>query len=359
MKKRIKMLVALTIVALMGLGSAAVMAVDHYVPEGATTKTAVFYVMEDYDAPGVEFSMLSQDGELVIHIAEDTPVYFPEYLPISDEPGAETSRNARDLLLDQTLAEMMDNRNLLVTYAVTTRSIPPQTTPISVVILFETPVHPILELDYPFDFDMDNGTADDGEYAGFVTLPASLLPFVDVDVNDWFFTSIAWAFENEIMNGISETEFGPDGTMTRAMLVTVLWRYAGEPWGSQPTFDDVALDSWYSMAIAWAAENDIVAGFSDSEFGPNNFVNREQMYTILHRYMNFAGLTIALEEEMRLQQFADDELVSDWAREALHFMFDAGVMFRYSSMDNYARPQADATRGEIAGAMYFFDMWAH
>jgi len=354
MKK--KFIVAVILVAILTLGSVLVFATANDnngdLPEGASTKTAVFHVMEDYDAPGVEFSMISEDGELVIHIAEDTPIYFPEYLPVSDEPDAETSRNARELLMGQTLAEMMDNRNLVVTYAITTRSIPPQTTPISVMILFETPVHPIYEFDYPIDLEPSNG-----EYAGFTTLPASLLPFTDVDMNDWFFTPIAWAYENDIMNGLNDTEFAPNETMTRAMLVTVLWRYAGQPEAAVThTFEDADAGTWYGPAVAWAAENGIVEGFSETVFGSTSAVTRAEMYTILYRYMHFMGLNIELEEEMRLRQFADASEIGEWALDALHFMFDAGVMFRYHDFDYDARPQEDATRGEIAGAMYFFDM---
>ena len=358
MKKGFKMVIAAAITAVMGFGTAAVLAfeptanspAENDLPEGASTMTSVFNVMEDMDAPGTEFSMISKDGELIIHINENTPVYFEDYVPMGDEPEDGVTRDAREVLFGRTLAEVLDGRNLTVTYAITTRSIPPQTSPISIMILFEKAVHPIAEIDTSLEGN--------GDFSGFVTLPASLLPFTDVDVNDWFFASVAWALENGIMNGMSETEFSPDGTMTRAMLVTVLWRYAGEPDAGELTFDDVPNGAWFSEAIAWAAENGIVTGIESSIFAPDDNVNREQMYTILYRYMNFMEIDIKLDEEMRLQQFADDDLVSDWAREALHFMFDAGIMFTNSSLDNNARPQIDATRAEIAAAMYFFDMLA-
>jgi len=251
---------------------------------------------------------------------------------------------------------VLDGRNLTVTYAIATRSLPPQTSPLSVVILFETAVHLPIEVDGALDLDLDS---ENGEYTGFVTLPATLHPFTDINPDAWYLMPVIWAYTNDIMNGTSETEFSPEATMTRAMLVTVLWRYAGQPAADAAhAFVDVANGRWYSAAVAWAAENDIVTGLNETTFAPEDYINREQMYTILYRYMNHAGVTIELEEEMRLQQFADDDLVSDWARDALHFMFDAGVMFRYHDFDYYARPQADATRNEIAAAMYFFDMWA-
>jgi hypothetical protein len=343
MKKRFKMIAAITIMAI-ALGSAAVWAMDYDVPDHASTKTARFNVMEDMDAPGVEFSMISEDGELVIHIAEDTLVYFEDYVPLGDEEDAGMTRDAREVLFGRTLAEVLDGRNLTVTYAVTTRSIPPQTTPISVMILFEIAVPLPIDIDDTHTIEVHPSVVGD-------------MPFTDVFADDWYHVPIMWAFENGIMNGISETEFAPSQTTTRAMLVTVLWRYAGQPQAAAAhTFADVADGNWYSEAVAWAAENDIVRGFSETVFGTSDNITRAQLYTILYRYMHFMGLDIELEEEMRLRQFADTHQVEDWALDALHFMFDAGVMFRYSSLDNYARPNEDATRGEIAGAMYFFDM---
>ena len=184
------------------------------------------------------------------------------------------------------------------------------------------------------------------------------LPFADVSAYDWFFRSVVWAYENEIMNGVSETSFEPFHHMTRAMLVTILWRYAGRPDAREASFNDVRRGMWYSDAVAWASENGIVTGHSATEFAPNEPINREQMYTILYRYMNFAGLTIALDDEVRLLRFSDEAEISSWALEAMFFMHDAQVMFRYSTLDTYARPKDNAFRGEIAAAMFFFDLYS-
>ena len=180
------------------------------------------------------------------------------------------------------------------------------------------------------------------------------LLFNDVLPSDWFYNAVTWASENGIVNGVSETEFAPGRHMTRAMLVTVLWRYAGMPDSGEPTFADVASNRWYSEAIAWAAENEIVLGYNESTFGPNDFITREQMYTVLYRFMHFASITIQLNEELYLQQIADADDISRWAREALHFMFNANVMFRHDTSDLYARPQDNALRSEIVGALYIF-----
>ncbi|MCL2365434.1 MAG: S-layer homology domain-containing protein [Oscillospiraceae bacterium] len=189
--------------------------------------------------------------------------------------------------------------------------------------------------------------------------PSAPLEFLDVHDDDWFYRPVAWAFENGIMNGLSTTQFAPHDDMTRAMLVTILWRYAGQPDAGLSPFEDVADGRWYSTAIAWAHENGIVLGLNPTTFGGNNPVNREQMYTILFRYMSFAELTIDLEEDGgSLLQFADEDEISAWALEAMYFMYDAQIMFRYSTMDIYARPAAHAFRAEIAAAMFFFDMYA-
>ncbi|MCL2574714.1 MAG: S-layer homology domain-containing protein [Defluviitaleaceae bacterium] len=360
MKKRFK-IVALLIAVLMAFGAFAVFAQESNdeADDVSFTKTARFYVMEDADHTETEFSMISEDGELVIHIYDGVPVYFEDYVPKGDEEDAGETRNAREVLFGRTLAEVLEGRNLAVEYAITTRSIPPQTTPISITILFETAVHLPIEIDEPFygnGYETIEGI--DSEYAGFTTLPLEINPFADVQADDWFFMPVVWAYTNNIMNGVSDTSFAPESEMTRAMLVTILWRYAGSPDAGASIFDDVAEDAWYAAAVAWAQENGIVNGISETHFGAADFVNREQMYTILYRYMDFAGLTIYLEEEMRLIAFGDEDEVSEWALEAMMFMFDAGVLFRQDDFDRYARPQQNATRGEIAGAMYFFDMWS-
>ena len=339
MKKRFALVLAL-VVAIVALGAFAVMANNNDdAPASVFSFTGTFNVMEDMPGDDGSFSMISADGELIIHIHEDTPVYFEDYLPTSDDDDADLTRDARELLFGRTLAELLEGRNLTVYHSITTMSLPPQTSPQRVVILFETAVHLPLDID-PIDF----GTTD--------------LPFEDIADYDWFFNAAVWAFENGIMQGISETEFGPEAGMTRAMLVTILWRYAGEPASPEGAFafGDVDRGAWYVDAVEWAAANGIVAGVADDTFAPYDAVNREQMYTILYRYMNFAGLTIALEEEMRLQAFDDADLVSDWASDAMHLMFDAGIMFRYHDFDFYARPQQDVQRAEIAGALFFFNM---
>ena len=317
MRRKLWTALALVISLFLVIGSFVVSAIDYEVPEGSTVVISRFTV-RDVEEPEGWFSMISADGLLVINIGEDTLVYFEDFLMVRETLEA-----------GQTLAGVLDGRNLVVTYNIATASIPAFTLPISIKVLYE----------------------------GIMPL-VGVMPFKDVDLNEWYYNPIAWAFENAIMNGNSATTFAPDGNMTRAMLATVLWRYAGQPEAGQAPFSDVAEGRWYSDAIAWAAENEIVLGYSATVFGVNDFISREQMYTILYRYMEFAGSTIPLEEESRIKEFVDDDEISTWARDAMHFMYDAGVVFRLSTIDNNARPKDNAFRGEIAGAMYFFDMYA-
>ena len=323
MKKRFMRIIAAVITATVIFSMAGVFAIDYYVPEYAQRMTARFEIHGEAISE-TEFSMISEGGELVIHIRDNTLIYFEDFIM------------ARDVLEGQTLAELLNGRKLVVTYAIVSDSLPQQTSPISIKVLYEEIM--------PFDNTPE--------------LFADRIPFEDVQVYDWFYNSVVWAFENEIMSGISVTEFAPDAQMTRAMLVTVLWRYANRPNAGKATFNDVAADTWYSEAVAWAAENGIVMGYDSYTFGVNDYITREQMHTILYRYMNFAELTIMIDEEASVQRFADEDEISDWASDALRFMHNAGIVFMLSTTDRYIRPQDYAIRGEIAAAMYFFDMYA-
>jgi len=328
MKKNLMRALAILITLAMAFGPVNLFAAGQEELEGIISITSRFKI-HSLDVQGAEFSMISEDGGLVIIISEDTSIYFEDKKPVRDA-----------LVEGQTLAELMDTRNMVVTYGKTTRSIPPQTSPISVEVLYEIAV--------PLPADPPVTTAP----------PGGALPFGDVKHSDWYYDAVVWAYDIGIMAGISDTVFGPDRHMTRAMLVTILWRYSGEHKDGESAFTDVEPDTWYTDAVAWASFNEIVLGYSDTIFGVEDPVTREQMYTILYRYMDIVGLSINLDEEMRLKEFADGSQVSDWAKEALFFMYDAGVMFRESSMDNNARPQENALRGEIATAMYFFDKYS-
>ncbi|MCL2616517.1 MAG: copper amine oxidase N-terminal domain-containing protein [Defluviitaleaceae bacterium] len=161
---RKKSIVALLTTAIMVFNVAKVSALDYYVPDYANSVTTRFH-LTDPDASGEEFTMLSEDGELLIHISGSTLVYFEDYVPLSDNCDGVT-RMARDVLFGRTLAEVLEGRNLRVLYRITADSIPAQTSPISVEILFESIAIPQPE---PIDLDEpeDSGTTGAGVEVGW------------------------------------------------------------------------------------------------------------------------------------------------------------------------------------------------
>ena len=174
------------------------------------------------------------------------------------------------------------------------------------------------------------------------------LPFRDVAKNIWYYDSVKFAYENRLFNGTSASTFGPDEAMTRAMLVTVLWRYEGqpEPKGSG-TFRDVAGNEWYGKAVEWASENGIVNGMGDGTFAPQNHVTREQMAAILLRYGQKKGLNVA--QRTDISSFPDHTKVSGWAWEAFSWTVAAQIIGGTAQGGKvYLDPQGNATRGQVA-----------
>jgi len=162
----------------------------------------------------------------------------------------------------------------------------------------------------------------------------------------WGASAIEFATSRELFNGVDEGVFDPDGTMTRAMLVTVLHRLEGEPehGGHNHGFEDVAHDQWYSDAVAWANELGIVEGHSDEEFDPHGEVTREQIAVILHRYAEY--LEMSTHHEGDMTQFHDHHETSDWALEAKTWAVGAGLI--NGKDGNRLDPTGDATRAEVA-----------
>lgn len=170
------------------------------------------------------------------------------------------------------------------------------------------------------------------------------LPFTDVS-NHWAKSAIQYAYQNGLFSGISDTEFGPNVAMNRAMLVTVLYRMENEPNVIvNDKFTDVASNQWYAKAVAWANANNIVSGYSDTAFGPTDVVTREQMASILYRYAQFKGVDISATND--LSAFTDKDSVSDWALTAMQWA-NASKLINGRTSTTLA-PQGNATRAEVA-----------
>lgn len=171
--------------------------------------------------------------------------------------------------------------------------------------------------------------------------------FSDLDAKAWYHEGVDYALTNSLMNGVGSGKFEPDGQLTRAQLVTVLYRAAGEPdTGKQVNpFTDVADDTWYTKAVIWAANNGIVNGVAKNTFAPDDSIPREQIATMLYRY---AGAEAAKED--KLSAFPDAAKVSDWAKEALNWAVASGLINGVADANGTAslEPQATATRAQIA-----------
>ncbi|MBQ6430738.1 MAG: S-layer homology domain-containing protein [Oscillospiraceae bacterium] len=171
--------------------------------------------------------------------------------------------------------------------------------------------------------------------------------FEDTPLGVWHHEYIDFVRGRGYMNGVSETIFAPDETMSRAMLVTVLWRYAGEPSGGNSGFTDVPDGQWYTDAVAWAAANSIVNGVGGGRFDPNGAVTRAQFATILHRYAKREGLP---SDTAAALDFPDRAAVPGWALDAMRWAVAEGLLSGSGHADgkDYLDPQHAATRAQVA-----------
>ena len=179
------------------------------------------------------------------------------------------------------------------------------------------------------------------------------LPFTDVIESDWFFENVKYAYENGLFNGISETEFGPQIEMNRAMLVTVLYRAEGEPAVNKSIpFADVDINAYYSNAVIWAQQNGIVNGVTENEFAPDDNITREQVAAILFRYAEYKGYDVSVGKDTNILSYTDAESVSEYAIASVQYAVGAGLMKGKSNTT--LNPQDNATRAEIAAILQRF-----
>ncbi len=189
--------------------------------------------------------------------------------------------------------------------------------------------------------------------AALLILPASAaeLPFSDVTADDWYSDSVAYVYENGLFLGTSETSFSPDATLSRAMLVTVLYRQAApdtQTFDETPFTDTDALSEEFQTAIRWAYANNIVSGTSETTFNPDDAITREQLCTIIVNYMR-EYLELDLDAYLTELTFADRESISDWAADAVCIAANLGIVNGRADGDTYVfDPTASATRAEAA-----------
>lgn len=175
------------------------------------------------------------------------------------------------------------------------------------------------------------------------------LPFADVSGSDWFYNDVRYVYEKGIMDGTGADRFSPNAPLTRAMIVTILYRMAGSPSASGSSdFTDVAAGKWFAKAVAWAAANGIVNGYGSGLFGPNDPVTREQLAAILYRYAVYGGMTAVTLEE-NLGSFADTAQLSAYAIQAMNWAVSQGLI---NGSGSNLVPKAQATRAQVAAIIH-------
>ena len=166
--------------------------------------------------------------------------------------------------------------------------------------------------------------------------------FSDVTTANWYADAVAYVVDNELMNGVSADTFEPNSTMSRAMMVTVLYRMAGSPAVSgENVFTDVPDGSWYADAVTWGVENGLVTGTTDTTYEPNAGITREQMATLLWRYAGSPDVS----GSDGLDQFTDAASISGYARTAMAWASQQGLV---NGTNGTLSPRGSATRAEIA-----------
>lgn len=184
--------------------------------------------------------------------------------------------------------------------------------------------------------------------------PAHVCPsarFTDFDPDAWYHEAVDYAVMKGLMNGVASDKFAPNGTTTRAMLVTILHRLEGTPAVSAANpFKDVKANQWYTDAVLWANENGIARGYGNGVFGPMDTLTREQFAAMLQRYAKYKGLDTAKSAD--LAGYTDAESISAWAVDAMQWANAEGLIL--GRTETTLVPQGDATRAETAAILMRF-----
>lgn len=179
----------------------------------------------------------------------------------------------------------------------------------------------------------------------------STMAFEDVANTDWYYDSVQYVYEAGLMNGTGEDEFSPSVTITRGMIVTILWRREGMPTATKTSFADVAEKAYYADAVSWAAEKGIVNGYGGNRFGPQDTNTREQLATILYRYAEYKGTDVSQHSDLSI--FSDHGKISAYAYDALSWANSIGLVNGVG--ENKLDPTGAATRAQAAAILERYD----
>lgn len=217
---------------------------------------------------------------------------------------------------------------------------------------------------YTDDYSNDYGSEswdDDSSSSGTTTTPTTpttpanpvpdkAMSFADVKSNDWYYSSVRYAYDNGLFSGVSHDSFGPGDSMDRSMLATVLYSLDGKPAAGKSGFADVADGAWYADAVAWAAEHGIVSGVGGGAFTPGGTITREQLAVMLYRYAQYKGYDVSKTAD--LSGYADQDKLSDWAAQAVQWACGSGLMNGRSAAQ--LAPEGTLTRAEAATMLKAF-----
>ena len=179
------------------------------------------------------------------------------------------------------------------------------------------------------------------------------MSFTDLSRSAWYYPAVQFVYQEKLFNGVSEDHFAPSGSVTRAMLSTVLYRLAGAPsvQGTGTQFTDVAVGTWYDTGVRWSAQLGIVKGMGDGSFAPNANVSREQFAAMLYRYAR-EHAKLSTNEVGDLGSFPDSDAISNWAEDGLTWAVGAGILNGDTS--GALNPAASASRVEAAAMLQRF-----
>ena len=180
--------------------------------------------------------------------------------------------------------------------------------------------------------------------------------FGDLTAAAWYHDGVHYCLENGLMRGVSGGKFLPDGSTTRAQLVTILWRLEGSPEPADTvSFGDIADGAWYAKAVRWAAGSGVVKGYGNGNIGPDDAVTREQMVTILYRFAQHKGYDVSAGEDTNILSFNDTLTVSEYAIPAMQWACGSGMVNGIAQEgEMFLAPKDTTTRAQIATLMMRF-----
>ena len=181
------------------------------------------------------------------------------------------------------------------------------------------------------------------------TVPVSDI-FLDIAPNAWYKDAVQYAYDNGLMTGVSATEFAPEATTTRAMIVSILARLENVTSAESAGFSDVSDGDWYATAVNWAANVGVVNGYEDNTFRPNTAITREQLAAILMNYASYKGQDVSARAD--LSTYSDAATISSWANDVMQWAVAEGLISGMT--EDTLQPQGNATRAQVAAILQRF-----